>query len=670
MSLVALGWATYGAVAGLTLSLVATWLVGQRLARPAAKSRPAAGLDAPERRKVLALAGPVIAALIGQVLINNSDIIIVKHFFAAEPAGHYAALSLIGRIVFFATASVVAMMFPIVAQKQQRGEPHRHLLWTALGLVAAVSAFVFAATLLIPELMVRMLFGAAYLPIAPLLWLYALATGLYALANVVVNYRLSASAGSGSGLAVAAGVAQVAGLWFFHDTLLQIVLVQVFLMGGLFAALLVWDWWLNGQTKDQGPKTKEAQSAPPSVVRPSSSVFRRRWRSLLFGTMTLMVLLLMWQVARAEAPSASHPAQQQIMQIMPSLIDSEAEHASGAYIPGMGAVLTLDMIRGPNALADKPSYLGTRDWAIYLMQTFGPQLNAVPPDERIAMSVDFYDYTDTVYHQLVITTRAGDAADPAKYTLWLDGKGFDEASAQLSAALPAPAASAAAPATPTAQPAPAAPQFAQPTADAAPAAPTAVAAPAAPQAPAAAPAPAGPVKLALDFADSQASLSQWTPLAGEWSFGEQGYAQSDLGKYDLITLLNQPIAGDYLLQADVKFLEGEMGAGLIFNAPNRDSKKGAQMLSYTGKGSYLQWGHYDDGGVFQFKGGAPVANGGDGKWHTLAVHVVGATYTISLDGATLAENLPLERASGGQVGLLASMSRVAFANVKLENIAQ
>jgi O-antigen/teichoic acid export membrane protein len=430
MSLVALGWATYGAVAGLTLSLVATWWVGHRLAGPAAKSRPAAGLDAPERRKIVAFAGPVIAALIGQVLINNSDIIIVKHFFDAEPAGHYAALSLIGRIVFFATASVVAMMFPIVAQKQQRGESHRHLLWLALGLVAAVSAGVFAATLLVPELLVRVLFGAAYLPIAPLLWLYAVATMLYALANVVINYRLSAGEGGGSTLAIVAGAAQVAGLWLFHGSLREVVLVQIVLMVGLFVALLGQDWRLARRDKGEELKTKQERPAPDSIFRRSSLAVRRRWRSLLLGGITLAVLLMMWQAASAAPPAGGNPAQQQVKLILPSLRDSETESAAGAYIPGVGAVLTLDLVRGPNSLPDKSSFLGTRDWAVYLMGAFGPKLDAVPPGETIAISVNFYDFDDRQYRQLVITSRAADVADSARYTIWLEGRPFDQAVTQ------------------------------------------------------------------------------------------------------------------------------------------------------------------------------------------------------------------------------------------------
>ncbi|MEI7645585.1 MAG: polysaccharide pyruvyl transferase family protein [Chloroflexales bacterium] len=422
--LVAMGWSVNGAVAGVTLSLAAAWLAGWWPLAARAR-RPVPAIRPEERAAVLAFCGPVLAALVGQVIINNSDILIVKHFFSAEVAGHYAALALIGRIVFFATLSVVAAMFPIVAQKQQRGEPHRHLLWLSLGLVVAASLAVIAATLAIPALMVRLLFGEAYLPIVPLLWLYGVATMLYAMANVVINYRLSTGDGGGSALSMAAGLAQVAGLWLFHASLEQVVLVQVVLMIGLLAALLAWDWWLARKAgAGAGAQRSEVRLLP----------LRRRWRPLLLAGAALAALLLMWQVAGAQGPGGDPgAAQQQLIQIMPALRDSEAEQAAGAYIPGVGAVITLDLLRGPNTFKDKPADAGVRDWAIYLMGAFGPRLSAVPPGETIAISVSYYDFAARTYHQLVISSAAASVKDSATYRIWLDGQRFGGAASAADA---------------------------------------------------------------------------------------------------------------------------------------------------------------------------------------------------------------------------------------------
>lgn len=245
---VAIGWSINGAVGGITLSFFATWLVARK-AKSGLDKRNA--LTGGEKTAVKLFAWPVIISQLSQILINNSDILIVKRFFISEEAGLYAALALIGRIVFFATWSVVTVLFPIVAQKHQKGEPHRHMLAISLGLVGAISFIILLAALIMPEFIINILFGPAYLSVAPLLWLYALATTLYAMANVVINYRLSTNNGLGTTLALLGGITQVVGLWLFHATLRQVVIAQIYIMSGLFIVLLVWDAWLYFAAKRQ-----------------------------------------------------------------------------------------------------------------------------------------------------------------------------------------------------------------------------------------------------------------------------------------------------------------------------------------------------------------------------------------------------------------------------------
>ena len=237
LALVMLGLSVNGAVGGVVLSFVAAWYVAY-MKRSSSTAIP---LSTVEKTRVLRYIGPVVLGLLGQILINNSDILLVKHFFPSQDAGQYAALALIGRMVFFATWSVVMVMFPLVTRRQQKHEEHRSLLWYSLGIVALVSSAIILASLVFPGLAVNILFGKQYLSIAPLLWLYALATAFYALANVIVTYHLSLGNGKGNYVVLLAGIAQVVGLSYWHTTLLLVVLVQVCIMGGLLLALIIWD---------------------------------------------------------------------------------------------------------------------------------------------------------------------------------------------------------------------------------------------------------------------------------------------------------------------------------------------------------------------------------------------------------------------------------------------
>lgn len=235
IALVASGLAVNGAVAALTLSFVASWLI----VRNGADERVPP--MTPERAlEIRTFVTSTVALLVGEILINHSDVLIVKHFFEPADAGLYAGLALIGRVVFFATWSIVTVIFPIVAQRHQRGEPHAKLFWMAFGGVAAACVAVVVGAYMYPEPVIQILLGDAYLVMAPLLWKYALATSLFAVANTVVTYELAVGRTFGGVMTATAGGLQVILLWFVHADAAQVVHAQVFLMAAFAIIALGW----------------------------------------------------------------------------------------------------------------------------------------------------------------------------------------------------------------------------------------------------------------------------------------------------------------------------------------------------------------------------------------------------------------------------------------------
>lgn len=234
---VAIGWGVNGAVGAISLSFVATWVTA-RLAVGPLVDGPA--LTAAARRRISRFAGAVVVTLIGEIVFSHSDILVVKRFFPATEAGWYAALAIIGRVVFYAPWAIVATMFPIVAGRHERGERHRHLLVGSLALVLVIAGAITTTTALAPEFVMGLLFGDAYLDVAPLLWRYALATSFFTLGNVIVHYQLSIDRTFGSWLTAVASVALPIALWIVHDTLAVVVDVQVWLMGAFLAVTVVW----------------------------------------------------------------------------------------------------------------------------------------------------------------------------------------------------------------------------------------------------------------------------------------------------------------------------------------------------------------------------------------------------------------------------------------------
>ncbi len=173
---------------------------------------------------------------LAQVLINNTDILLVKHYFSAIEAGLYAALAMIGRVVFFIAWMFAMVLLPHVIAAEKSGMDSRNLLWKYVGYTAVLGALITAASYMMPGLIVQILFGSAYVEIASLLWLYALTTSLFAVANMFAYYFLSRSIYAPIYLTFIVGLLQIVGLVAWHDTLLQVVLLQLVLMGILLLA--------------------------------------------------------------------------------------------------------------------------------------------------------------------------------------------------------------------------------------------------------------------------------------------------------------------------------------------------------------------------------------------------------------------------------------------------
>lgn len=184
-----------------------------------------------------------------QIIINNGDIFLVKHFFASEAAGLYASLALVGRVVYFVTWMMVMMLLPEVINLVKNNEPTDGVLRRYLGYIGLLVGAIVFATALFPQFIIHMLFGEAYGSIAPLLWKYALATGLFALSNLFVYYYLSLSRYIPVLISVVFGMLQLYGIYSFNSSLEQVVDVQIAMMAGLLVLQLAHHYYQNTNSK-------------------------------------------------------------------------------------------------------------------------------------------------------------------------------------------------------------------------------------------------------------------------------------------------------------------------------------------------------------------------------------------------------------------------------------
>ena len=174
----------------------------------------------------------ILFALAG---LLHVDVLAVKAYFTPDEAAAYAALALIGRIVFWSGMMVGIVLLPFVVWRAAAGAGVIRAYLASLLLMATVSGACALIILVWPEGVYGLIFGDRYPPYVELLPRYVAAAALLAIAAVTASLHI----GAGHlrvwiGLAVIL-VATVAGYAFAHDSPRSVL--TVLLVGTAVAAV-------------------------------------------------------------------------------------------------------------------------------------------------------------------------------------------------------------------------------------------------------------------------------------------------------------------------------------------------------------------------------------------------------------------------------------------------
>jgi O-antigen/teichoic acid export membrane protein len=237
LALIQLGFGLYGVIAANSAAIA----IAYYFARVKLSGRVATSLHASRAVRETAQAMIFFA---GQMIINNCGIVLVNHFLLAREAGFYAAVAMVGRVIFSFSQAVVNSTFPLVAGTSNEERRDLRVIATSLLLVLGVGVAISVGLCLAPAELWTHLFGADFaiagkynLPY--LLALYALATVVYSLAAVIITFEMSYKIANTSWVQLAFSGVLIGAICAFHSSLREVVLVQLVLMGLLFVFVAV-----------------------------------------------------------------------------------------------------------------------------------------------------------------------------------------------------------------------------------------------------------------------------------------------------------------------------------------------------------------------------------------------------------------------------------------------
>ncbi len=236
IGLVLLGFGVNGALLAITFSFIGAWLLAELVLKKYRQNITPYEINS---KAIYAYSIPVVLAMSAITAIYTLDVILVKHFFQPVSAGHYAAAAILAKIIFFASMSISQVMFPKISELKTKNQDYEPTFRKSLFIVAGLTLAAATVYALEPRFVINMLFGSEYFDIIPIMGLFGLAMALFSIAYLLINYFLSSGKTKFLPALLLFPLAEVAGIWFFHSTLSEVVKIITLIAISLLATLFV-----------------------------------------------------------------------------------------------------------------------------------------------------------------------------------------------------------------------------------------------------------------------------------------------------------------------------------------------------------------------------------------------------------------------------------------------
>lgn len=249
--LVFLGFRIFGAIWAILISTIIAYLIAIYSLKNFFHKDNTEEIILPNlHREIVSYGLPVLLSSIGLTLISTVDIILVKHFFSGVIAGQYAALSLMGRSIFFIVAPINLVFFTLIAQKKERNESLSGTILISVAFTALPCIILSGIYFLLPGLILHIFFPAReYLMLAPYLGPFSIFILFYTFSNLLNSYYLSVGQTKVYILTMIAAILEILYIVFYHNSLLQVVNGLIFLSFLLLISLLIYGFFPNYYAK-------------------------------------------------------------------------------------------------------------------------------------------------------------------------------------------------------------------------------------------------------------------------------------------------------------------------------------------------------------------------------------------------------------------------------------
>ena len=178
---------------------------------------------------------PTMLGLTAVTTLANVDVIVVKGALSPETAGAFASAGLVAKVALVVPSAIIPVVQSRVAARAATERNSRDILLRSELVTLAFGAVFTLFTWLFAEQIVHFLYGSDYAEAIPILPFYTACMTLLAVATLQVNYHVTRHEHRSAYFAFGVAIVQMVALILFHDTLWQVLYVDLFAALALIA---------------------------------------------------------------------------------------------------------------------------------------------------------------------------------------------------------------------------------------------------------------------------------------------------------------------------------------------------------------------------------------------------------------------------------------------------
>lgn len=174
---------------------------------------------------------------VGSISLISIDVLLVRHFLSEHLSGIYSSLSVLGRMIYFGLGPLITMILPIATHHHASNGSSRDVFIKLGGVTFLFGLIGTTIFVLFPQLIVSLFSGANYSQSADFLPIFAVFVLLFSFNIFLISYLMAVGKPWVNKLLLIASISQPILIFFFHQSISQVIWINLIIQFALFLPL-------------------------------------------------------------------------------------------------------------------------------------------------------------------------------------------------------------------------------------------------------------------------------------------------------------------------------------------------------------------------------------------------------------------------------------------------